>query len=110
MSALLKDDLKLLSDNDWIVEQHGMFITKAVNQSTGCKVLGQHAAAFVFDKLEELREEHTVQLSLQERFQILEDNGYTVTCESPLEIEDPNGGLSTGECANYLLYTITKRK
>jgi len=34
---------------------------------------------------------------------ILEENGYSVDCESPFEISNENGDQATGECAWIVL-------
>lgn len=107
MSLPSPAELQLLSDNDWYVETDTQRVVFALNENTGCKVRGQHAHDFIVDKIEELKEDDSSCLTLEDRYQILQNKGYVIECESPLEIIDPNGDKITGECANFVLYANT---
>lgn len=95
---------KLLNDNGWDVSN---FPESVRNTDTGCVIRGSLVDVFIQDKinelLEEVAEENKQKLSDEE---ILKQAGYTIICESPFEIEDQNGALTTGECAGWVLHYL----
>lgn len=113
--ALNQDDIDLLSRNEWHVEvdeqNYPIFATSTAFHGNS-EMTGELTSLFVQEKLEEFREEENAieQPSFDERIQIIEEKGYSVICESPLEILSPKDELFTGECANFVLYTLTLRK
>lgn len=105
---ITNSDLKLLIKHDWIVETNDQKMPiSAINHSTGCTMRGCLVAAFVFNKIEELKEENTVFLTFEQKIEKIQSFGWNVLCESPLEIADLDGLISTGECAHFLLNHVT---
>lgn len=45
-------------------------------------------------------------MSWDEKYQFLEENGWTVECQSPLEISTKDGSFASGEAANMVLDSL----
>lgn len=92
-------DVQLLDSDDWVVDLSGD-IQSATQRKTGCSVEGYWTIPFIKSKLVDLKDE--LDETSTDFEQLLSDNGLSVICESPFEIEDSNGHMITGECACYL--------
>lgn len=111
--ALSNQQIKFLDINGWKVEQFDDIVS-IVNKETGCNISStihdNLAEQFALEKIDELLESVNApeepEISEEE---ILNQAGFRTLCESPLEIEDPNGFLITGECANWTKQTLVQK-
>lgn len=97
---------KYLEKHGWLVKDspYGYMIK---NANTGCKISGVFVNQFVEELIAELLEDDNAQSNpLPTDEQILEMNGYTVLCESPLEIQSSHQNMITGQCAKWVLQTL----
>lgn len=107
-NSITHEDVLLLQENGWIVfVDHNFVPTSIKSGETGCQISGKHTIAFTKDKLQELVEDAKETPSWDERIKLMEAEGFEVYCESPLELKDPDGHLITGECATFMLYSVT---
>lgn len=98
-----------LQQHGWLVKDtpYGYMIK---NENTGCKISGQFVNQFVQELIKELIEEDNAQSNpLPSTEQILQMNGYTMICESPLEIQSPEQNMITGQCALWLVQTLKEK-
>lgn len=113
--------MKLTEQQIAFLNQHGWntsYVNDTLeisNKETGCKfnspLSNELAEMFALDKIEEIMEsvdEYEVKTSLTDD-QILDGYGYTIVCESPFEITDPQGSMITGECALWLKTTLIQK-
>lgn len=100
-----ENDTNLLLKNYW---KWGVKcqIPYVKNTKTGCIIESFYAIKFLIDKLEELKEEQFPEPT-RDFETVLEQMGYILVCESPLEIVDNNGNYITGECALWFKHIIT---
>lgn len=107
MKSISSIELQLLIDNHWSVEIKSKIVCSAKNDKTGCHITGKMAHDFILEKLEELKEDDAPQVSFAERITMIESLGYSVESESPLAMTDPDGAKSSGECAIFILMSLT---
>lgn len=105
---LSDNELKFLNNNGWKTFYYKDHL-KMISEETGCTILGSFASEltekFARETIEEIKEEllsaEEKTLPLSEK-QILNLGGFSLTCESPYELEDENGDVITGQCAKWL--------
>lgn len=103
----IENNEQLLNKHGWFFELEGNLSAK--NTVTGCSIEGELTLLFLNDKLIELLEDSN-SIKYPDEETLLENNGYTAICLSPLEVENTNNGeFHTGECALWLVSHLREK-
>lgn len=101
LNTIYKKEIALLKKHGWLVSESFIQHTK-----TGCVLSNiEFFEDFIVDKYNELVEDEKEE-SLESNEELLKRNGFDIICESPLEIINSNGDISTGECAHFIIHKL----
>lgn len=80
-----------------------------VNTDTGCSMVGDLVRTFCIDLFEDYHEDSCSNTSVESDESILSRHGYSIICESPFELEDCDGNITSGECARFVVSFYKKQ-